>query len=60
LQFDRKVVEHWDDLGVRFSLEEALDLVVYSDDWTFLSCLPGRLAFVTFSTQNHGVVHRPD
>ena len=56
----RKRVDGWDDLGVRYSLADALDLVFYSDCWTFLSCLPGRLAFITYAIQGHWVIERPD
>ena len=45
-RFDRKVLEGWDDLGVRFSLEKALALVFYSTaDRFFLAC-PASSAFL--------------
>ena len=60
LRFDRKVLEGWDDLGVRFSLKKALDLVFYSDRGSLFSCVPGQLGFLTGGTQDHWVFHRPD
>ena len=59
-RFDRKHLEGWDDLGVRFPLQKALKLVFYSDVGSLFSCVPGKLGFITGGIQDHWVFHRPD